>query len=502
MEGWTMDDRPAEDRGRETGEITLNQIRNILYTQCRLLPRDRLVVGVSGGPDSLCLLDALHRLGVPVVVAHLNHGLREEASADARWVQAMAESRGLPFELEEQDVAGYADQHGLSVEEAARTLRYRFLFAKAGEYKAQAAAVGHSADDQAETVLMHMLRGAGLSGLRGMQFRAVPNAWSETVPLVRPLLGIWRGDILDYLSDRELDPVLDRTNLDVTIFRNRLRHELIPYLEGYNPAIRQLLWRMAQVLSGDYEVLEAVIEEAWGDCLRLENSGYVALDLEALIGKPTGLQRHVMRRAIAALRPGLRDIDFESVARALDFVKDPPQSRQQDLTAGLRLLLEEDRVWVATWEGDLPGGSWPQLPDESVRRLEVPGDMSLQDGWRLKAGAVEDSMAIRDEALTNADPYQAWLDADKLPDSLTLRPRQPGDRFQPLGMEDHRIKLADFMVNAKLPRRARRLWPIVCAGEQIVWVPGFQIAHAYRLTAVTSRVVHLKVLRGANSWEE
>ena len=477
----------------------LSEVRNLLNKRCRVLATDRLVVGVSGGPDSLCLLDVLHRLGVPVVVAHLNHGLRAEAGADARRVQAMAASRGLPFELEEQDVGRYADHHGLSIEEAARTLRYGFLFAQAVEYKAQAVAVGHSADDQVETVLMHMLRGAGLGGLKGMQFRAVPNAWSQTIPLVRPLLGIWREDILGYLSDRALDPLLDRTNLDITIFRNRLRHELIPYLEGYNPAIRQLLWRMAEVLSGDYEVLEAATEAAWRDCMQVENSGYVALDLEALKRKSTGLQRHVIRRAISALRPGLRDIDFESIARALDFLQEPPQSRQQDLIAGLRLLLEGDRIWVATWEADLPGGSWPQLPDDSTRSLEVPGEAFLQAGWCLKAEEVEDGTAMREEALTNADPYQAWLDAEKLPDSLVVRPRRPGDRFQPLGMQGHSIKLADFMVNAKLPRRARNLWPIICAGEEIVWVPGFQIAHAYRLTAGTSRVIHLSVVREAIS---
>lgn len=476
----------------------LDEVRNILHTRCQLLPTDTLVVGVSGGPDSLCLLDVLHRLEVPVVVAHLDHGLRAEAGAEARRVQAMAESRGLPFVLEEQDVAGYADRHGLSVEEAARTLRYRFLFAVAGENNARAVAVAHSADDQVETVLMHMLRGAGLAGLKGMQFRAVPNAWSQTIPLVRPLLGIWREDILGYLSDRALDPLLDRTNLDITIFRNRLRHELIPYMEGYNPAVRRVLWRMAEVLSGDYEVLDEVIEEAWRDCVQVENSGYVALDLQALKCKSTGLQRHILRRAIAALRPGLRDIDFESIARALDFLEDPPQSRQQDLIAGLRLLLEGDLIWVATWEADLPGGSWPQLPDESACRLEVPGELALQEGWGLRAGWVEDGTARREEAESNVDPYQAWLDGDKLPDSLVVRARQAGDRFQPLGMQGHSIKLADFMVNAKLPRRARHLWPIICAGEEIVWVPGLRIGHAYRVTAKTTRMMHLSVLRRAS----
>lgn len=477
----------------------LNEFRDILDKHCQLLPTDRLVVGVSGGPDSLCLLDLLDRLGRPVVVAHLNHGLRAEAGADARRVEEMAASRGLPFELEERDVAGYADDHGLSVEEAARTLRYRFLFATASEHGAQAVAVGHSADDQVETVLMHMLRGAGLSGLKGMQFRAIPNAWSQSIPLVRPLLALWRGDVLQYLAERELTPLMDRTNLDVSIFRNRLRHELIPYLERYNPAIRQLLWRMTEVLSGDYEVLEGVIEEAWRECVQLENSGYVALDLEALKKKPAGLQRHVFRRAIAALRPGLRDIDFEGIARALDFLETPPQSKQQDLIAGLRLLLEGDRIWVAGWEADLPGGSWPQLPDQSARRLDIRGELRLQAGWRLKASVVEDVGAARDAALANADPYQAWLDADKLPEALTVRAREPGDRLQPLGMPGHTIKLADFMVNVKMPRRARQLWPIICAEDDVVWVPGYQIAHAYRLTGGTSRIIHLRVLRAGLS---
>ncbi len=473
----------------------LDNVRETLRRQCQIVPSETVVVGVSGGPDSLCLLDVLHRLEVPVVVAHLNHGLRPDAVTDALRVQEFAESCGLPFALGEQDVAGYAESQGLSVEESARKLRYRFLFAKAEEYGAQAVAVGHTADDQVETVLMHLLRGAGLSGLKGMQVRSLPNAWSKDIPLIRPLLDVWREDILGYLSDQELKPLMDRTNLDVTLFRNRLRHELIPYLESYNPAVSQIVWRMAEVLSADYEVLEKVIDEAWRACLIDQASGYVALDFEEVRRKSLGLQRQIFRRSIAGLRPGLRDIDFESVERGLEFLNNPPSTKQIDLIAGLRLLLEGDRLYVATWETDLPVPLWPQLPDGSERELPVPGELALRGVWRLKASVIGEVENAQAQAHANTNPYQAFLDMDKLSDPLKVRARRPGDRFQPLGMEGHSLKLADFMVNVKLPRRVRSYWPVVWAGDEIVWVSGLRLSHPFRLTEDTRRVVRLSLLR-------
>ena len=473
----------------------LDRFPTTLQSECHL-EQDRLVlVGVSGGPDSLCLLDVLRRLDYRLVVAHLDHGLRPESADEALAVQRLAESLGAACVVERQDVSAFAEMHGISLEEAARSVRYRFLFEQARLYEAQAVAVGHTADDQVETVLMHLLRGAGLSGLRGMAYRSLPNTWSQDIPLVRPLLGTWREEVLAYCQANALQPHLDSSNLDIRFYRNRLRHDLIPYLKNYNPRVHEVLWRTARVLSDDYAVLEQATSLAWQACVSNQSDGAIAFDLQCLMEQPAGLQRHLLRRAINWLRPGLRDIDFDAIEHALEFLTNPPRSRRCDLTAGLCLLMEENQLWLSTWEADLPSQGWPQILEGEARRLDVPGVLSLGEGWRLTAEITPDVEAARQRAYTNADPFQAWLDSSELSPPLLVRGRQPGDRFRPSGMGGHSLKLADFLVNVKLPRRARAGWPLVVSQDEIVWVPGFRLAHPVCMRGETKEAIKIKLTK-------
>lgn len=473
----------------------IERLRTILEKDCQLVKTQPILVGVSGGPDSLCLLIALHQLGYPVIVAHLNHGLRPEADSDALAVRGITDRLGVPFIQGIEDVADFANKNAFSVEEAARMLRYHFLFDQAGRIHAQAVAVGHTADDQVETVLMHLLRGAGLDGLKGMTIRTLPTAWSQEIPLVRPLLSIWREEVLAYCQAHGLHPVLDRSNLDTTFFRNRLRHELIPILENYNPAVRQNIWRTALVLAGDHDVLSQVISRAWEGCLIEQGPGWEAFDLRQLREQSLGLQRHLLRRAIALLRPGLRDIGFDTVTRALDFIAHPSRSKQCDLSAGLCLRSENGRLWIATWEADLPGSQWPQMISKTSLYLDVPGELSLPMGWTLHAERVTNSQSTYRQALMNADPFQAWVDAENIKIPLVVRSRCPGERFFPLGMDNHSLKLADFMINVKVPRRARMAWPLVCSGPDILWVPGYRLGHTHRLQQTARRAIYLQLSR-------
>jgi tRNA(Ile)-lysidine synthase len=473
----------------------LDRFPTTLQSECYLEKDRPLLVGVSGGPDSLCLLDVLRRLDYRLVVAHLDHALRPESAEEALTVKRLAESQGAACVIKRQDVNAFAELHGLSLEEAARNVRYQFLFEQAQLYQAQAVAVGHTADDQVETVLMHILRGAGLSGLKGMAFRSLPNSWSQDIPLVRPLLGTWREEVLAYCQANALKPNLDLSNQDIRFYRNRLRRDLIPYLKDYNPRVREVLWRTARLLNDDFAILEHATSLAWQACLRVRSDGAIAFDLQGLREQPVGLQRHLLRRAINWLRPGLRDIDFDAIEHALEFLVNPPRSRRRDLIAGLSLLIEENQFWLFTWEADLPNQGWPQVLEGDVRRLDVPGVLPLGAGWRLSAEITTDVEGARQLAYTNADPFQAWLDNGELNSSLLVRSRQPGDRFRPLGMGGKSLKLADFLVNVKLPRRARAAWPLVVSQDEIVWVPGFRLAHPVRLRGETEEVIKIKLAR-------
>jgi tRNA(Ile)-lysidine synthase len=326
-----------------------------------------------------------------------------------------------------------------------------------------------------------------------MAYRSLPNAWSQDIPLVRPLLGVWREEILTYLENRGLQPALDESNLDRRYFRNRLRHELIPYLESYNPRLRQVLWRMIEVLREDHTILTKLEEAAWEICALEEGDDYICLNAQSLGKQSVGIQRRLMRRAINHLRPGLRDVDFEIVERGLGFLEAPARSGQRDLVAGLHLHLEGDLLWLRDREAELPEGHWPQLSSGGELGLEAPGAISFAGGWRLQAEIEDNLSAASQEIQKNSDPFQAWLDLERLQLPLRIRARQPGDRFQPLGMGGHSLKLSDFMINVKLPRRARDGWPLLLSGDVIAWVPGFQIGHPFRVTGDTKMTAHLQL---------
>jgi tRNA(Ile)-lysidine synthase len=473
-------------------------LENVLQDQCGLDPQKPILVGVSGGPDSLCLLDILHTAGYRVIVAHFNHQLRPEAGLEAAAVSALAQHLGLAFVTASADVRSYAGEHGLSLEEAARLLRYRFLFAEAHNQAAQAVAVGHTADDQVETVLMHFLRGAGLSGLKGMEVRSLLPVFDADIPLVRPLLSLWRTDTESYCREHDLRPHYDASNTDQHYFRNRLRHSLIPELEKYNPRFKESLLRTARALQGDHSILQEVLDGPWKDLVVGKGDGWVAFDGTGLAGLTSSLRRDLIRRAAESLRPSDRDFGFAAIERAAAFVK-APAARKIDFVNGLYLFIESGKIYLAAYEADLPSADWPQVKEPVTF---IGHEFKLEDGWILtmEENPVDTSPTsldtehwtlITENRPLSSDNWSAWLDADRVGDGLIVRLPKPGDRFQPLGMNSGSVKLSDLFVNVKLPRRARKNWPLVCAGEQIAWVPGFRLAHPFRVTEKTRRVLHL-----------
>jgi tRNA(Ile)-lysidine synthase len=405
----------------------------------------------------------------------------------------------VPFVLKVVDVAEFAEKKSLSVEEAARVVRYRFLFEEAVYWEAQAVAVGHTADDQVETVLMHLLRGAGLEGLQGMKTWQLPNAWSTEIPLVRPLLFLWREETEAYCQQRGLQPVIDPSNLEKSYLRNRLRLELLPALETYNPRIKENLIRMAETLKGDQQVLEQAVTAAWQTCLCQAGAGFTAFDKEKFRAQLVGIQRRLLRYAMEAQRPGLRDLGFDTVERAIQWIHKPETVGQVDLVVGLRLFIEGEWIWIAAWEADLPGMGWPQIKKGSEPiRLSLPGKTELADEWQVCA---EEAKAgdLSQQAFENTDPYQAWLDADQVAGELAVRCRRPGDQIKPLGLDGHTVKISDLMINVKMPRRARAGWPLVCLGDEVIWVPGYATSHISRVRKGTQRIYHLWLRRASGS---
>jgi tRNA(Ile)-lysidine synthase len=466
------------------------------YVANHLPTNEIAVIGVSGGPDSLCLLHLAQQIpSLNIIVAHFNHQLRPEANLEAEFVRHVAEQMKLPFVTESADVRGYAEEYKLSLEEAARTLRYRFLFAQARSHLAGVVAVGHTADDQVETILMHFLRGAGLAGLKGMTGSTFLPEFDREIPLVRPILHLWRFETEAYCREHHLQPVYDPSNTVETYFRNRLRHSLIPELEKYNPRFKNTLLRTAEALAGDYEALTGAVDSVWQKVVLNADADHVAFRSSVMEEIPSGLRRNIFRKAMESIQPNLRNLDFNTLERASTFVGARTRSlnpdfipRQVDLTGGLYLYREGDTIYLAALEADLPSAHWPLINE--VYEFQINGQVKLNENFILSAFEVDIETA-QSFVHGNRDSFVAWLDADLTGDRFTVRTRRTGDVFSPLGMNRQTVKLQAFFINVKIPRRARAGWPLVCAGEQIVWVPGFRLAHPFRVNKKTKRVVKL-----------
>jgi tRNA(Ile)-lysidine synthetase-like protein len=494
-------------------------------------PGSRVVVAVSGGADSLALLHALAALRRPLdlwlAVATLDHGLRGEAgAADAAFVGEQAQSLGLLCLREQRDVPGYAAQHGLSTEEAAREVRYRFLGESALALRAALVATAHTADDQAETVLMHFLRGSGLDGLKGM-VGVGPLPWVERGPepeatglapthqpttgavrLVRPLLWTTRGEIEVYLAELGVTARQDETNTDTAFFRNRLRHELLPLLEDYQPNIRPVLARTAEGLGVDWAWLEAETEAAWGQLAQVRAAavGFAAAEFRAL---PEGLQRRLLRRAVAQLRPTQRDLSWEQTTGALALAERGTSGQRATLPGELSLYVGADFLWVLPMGAPppLPGSgagtesAWPGLaPHCEPLRLAVPGETALPGGWvvRVEPAAPAALQLIVGAEAQDAPRWQVLLNAAQAGPALALRTRRAGDRFAPLGMGGQVVALADWMTNQKIPAAVRDTLPLLvdANSDTILWVAGYRPAEQVRVGVQTEQCWWVRVIPG------
>jgi tRNA(Ile)-lysidine synthase len=473
----------------------VEQVRETIRRYDLFTSGETVVVGVSGGPDSLTLLHVLLRLrdelGIALHVAHLDHAMRPESPEDARFVKELAEAWGLPVTVARRDVPALAREWRLAPEEAARRARYEFLAEVAHQVQARTVAVAHNADDQVETVLMHLLRGSGLAGLRGMQPLSpypYPVPGRERLRLVRPLLEVPRPAIEAYCREHGLQPRFDRSNLDTTFFRNRLRHELIPTLETYNPGIREILRRTARVIADDYDYLRRERDRAWEQVVRREDDAFV-FDLARWKRLHPSLKRGLLRKAVHLLRPEVRDITWTHIENALAVADEKPPGSEATLPAGLALFKSYDSFAVGEKP---PVPDWPLLESDGLP-LQVPGVTPLPNSdWQVTADVFPRS-ALTDAELHDPDPWHSVMDAAVAGERLFLRRRRPGDVFHPLGMGGHTKSVAEFMIGARIPVHVRDRLPLVVdAKDEIVWLPGWRLDERVRITEATKQVLRLR----------
>ncbi len=456
------------------------------------LTESRLVPAVSGGPDSLALFHALLRLraelGLELHGAHLDHGLRgDEGRADARFVAGTFLEAGIGYTVEAADVGAYQRDHKLSVEEAARDVRYDFLGQVAADQEADTIALGHTSDDQAETVLMHVVRGSGLTGLRGMEPVSSRELADREVKLVRPILELSRADTLAYCEALSLEPRLDASNLSDEYTRNRVRNALLPVLEELNPSIRDALVRLSRAASQDLAHLDETVDSVWDPTVSLQ-SGRADVDRNAASDLSPAVLSHLLRRCIEAVKGdlnGIAQVHVDAMTEALN----GDAGKSLDLPEGLTFEVGYDTASIVGGDVD----PTPLPPIGGSHAITVPGTTGA-GRWTVTATLVAPESASPRENVGAADyapdGLQASFDADAVSLQLVLRARLPGDRFQPLGMTDSK-KVQDFMVDSKVPRRWRDRVPIIEANGRVLWVAGWRIADWAKVTAETERVLVL-----------
>lgn len=461
----------------------------------------KLIVAVSGGQDSLTLLYALHRLSAKLDLvlhaAHLDHGLRGEASAsDAHFVAETCERIGVALTSERVDVRAHQQAHRLSLEQAGREVRYAFLSRIATEQGADAVALGHTADDQAETVLMHIIRGTGLTGLRGMQTLSRRVSENGEMDLFRPLLDVSREDTRVYCTELELHPREDETNQSLQLSRNRVRLDLIPRLEEYNPAVKDALTRLSRSAGRDLSYLDSNVDDIWNEATTVVDAS-VTIDRGVFLWLEPAIQAHLLRRALTAVKEGGEDI-HQGHVDAMTELMAGRAGRSLDLPGRVRFSVSYDAATLTHGDSD----PVQTVSPDREHGLVVPGETSV-GAWLVTATIIGRPSTLADVMVVEPDSGTSPLGPEGdmalfslagVGDRLVVRSRRPGDRFQPLGMSQPK-KLQDFMVDARIPGHLRDMVPLVTSEKGIAWVAGWRIADWAKVEDDDERCLQLRFVR-------
>ncbi|MEN6371433.1 MAG: tRNA lysidine(34) synthetase TilS [Armatimonadota bacterium] len=456
----------------------IDTVRKTITQNNMIRHGDRIIVAVSGGADSVALLHVLWQMkdefDLDLIAAHMNHGIRgEDADRDALFVQALADRLKIASVVEKVDVPAFRKKARLGLEEAARKVRYDFLENIASDAGAARIAVAHTADDQVETVLLNIIRGTGPDGISGMP--AVRGR------IIRPLIDTFRTDIEAYLRENGLDWVTDVTNIVMDYTRNRVRLQLIPFLEDqFNPKVKDALLSLSRLVRDENEAAKAATEIEFSAAAKEAGHESVVFDASKLRNLPRALLRRCIRKAIELVKGDLRDVEYIQTERIADSVV-----QKEDVA----LTLPSGKVYARLTGDEL-------RIFRIIEPAKIDIEKELEIGGRTEAPELDILFETKFvPANTRPElPSQAVMDPKKIKGKLTLRTWRRGDRILPLGMTGHK-KLQDLFTDAKTPRRERVLVPVIADEEKIIWVAGYAVSELVRVTEKTCTALWIEYFR-------
>ncbi|MCQ4088967.1 tRNA lysidine(34) synthetase TilS [Saccharibacillus sp. JS10] len=449
---------------------------------------DTVVAAVSGGPDSIALLHILHKLAQEypfhLICAHINHGLRpEESMLEAQLVQAVSTQLNIPFELGELDVTGHKKAHKLGTQVAARELRYRFLAEVAQRHQASAVVLAHHADDQAETVMLHLLRGSGTSGIRGMRRVRL----QDGIKFVRPLLSLNKETLIAFCQERNLAYAVDSSNSSTDYTRNRLRLETIPHLESYNGRLTEALNRLADTLGAEDDYLHQQTLFAFDQvCKRKEET--IELDIDAFSVQPFALQRRLIKLILNYLSEPGAETDFAKVDQVCRHLLASDASTWT-LDLGYRRMCTREYARAFFHLGVIQVSP---VPSERVDRKLGMRQLSFGN---VELTFREDAAIPDSSALMKLGTEEVVFDADRLAYPLTVRSRLPGDRIElPRGAGTKKVK--DLLIDAKVAPSERDLIPVLCDAQgRIIWLAGLKRSNQAWIDEQSEKILYIRIDR-------
>lgn len=443
---------------------------------------EEIVVGVSGGPDSICLLHLLWRLrekwGLKIYVVHLDHQFRGmEAKKDAEYVEEICKKIGIDSFIFSYDVSKYSKEKGITFEEAGRELRYRLFDETLEKTGATKIAVAQNRNDQAETVLMRLMRGSGIEGLAAIDYK-------RDARIIRPILDITRKEIEEYCEKYQLKPRIDKTNLETIYTRNKVRLELIPYIEkNFNSRIIDTLWRSANLLRDDSDYLAKESEKKLKDITILEDKCIYKLDLKKFINLHISMKKRVLRSSVEKVKGDLKDIGSNHIESIIKLADKKNVGLSVDLPGHIIVKLGYNSIDIKVKE---------------VRKNKIEDD---NFEYKLNIGEVTPITSLNDsievEILQKWEIYvdkntnhTIFVDYNKIIGGLTIRNRRNGDKFNPLGMKGTK-KVKDYFIDKKVPKEIRDRIPMLCDEKGIIWIVGYRMSENYKVDEKTDKVIKL-----------
>ncbi len=453
------------------GTMILKTVEKYIIGHQLIVPGDLVVTGVSGGPDSVVLLHMLlqlqESLGFRIHVAHLHHGLRQEADLDQSLVEDMCRDWQVPFSWRRVDVAKMARSTGMSVEEAGREVRYRFMDELCQELGGNKIATAHHRGDQAETVLLHLIQGTGAGGLQGI----LP----QRGRIIRPLLEITQTEIMEYLNENDLPYRIDSSNYDNNYLRNRIRWELLPFLEDrFNPGMVDVLCRLAAVMKEENYYWDQQIKEAIDEVVTEGPGASLVARAEAIQKMPKAMQRRLVHHLLH--QAGASRVNWDDVERVLDLMSRQGSNRRVPVSGG---------KWIRKSYDMLEFGVEKPTEDSFCYRLLVPGQIEIKEiGLQVTTSLLAEQPRVPDQT--------AVFDWERLKKPLFVRSRYPGDRFQPSGLGGSK-KLSKYLIDEKIPFAERNRIGILASDEEIYWVIGYRQDERGRVSKNTRKFLEVRI---------